>query len=237
MIELRQVTKAYPSGEGQVTAVDQVDLSLPAGDFVALVGPSGCGKSTLLNLVGCLDRPTAGELFIDGVLTSGMDDDGLAHLRNVKLGFVFQHYNLLPRLSAQKNVELPMLYAGVPPKIRAERAAQGLENVGLFGRRHHTPSQLSGGESQRVAVARALVLEPPILVADEPTGNLDSKTGQEIMQMFLDINARGTTILMVTHSPEMAAQAKRIVWARDGKLYDRQADWAAAGSAPVGAFK
>lgn len=220
MIELRDVTKSYPSGEGQVVAVDHVDLVLLAGDFVALVGPSGCGKSTLLNLVGCLDRPTSGQLSLDGSLTSELDDDGLAKLRNRKLGFVFQHYNLLPRLSALKNVELPMVYAGIPPKQRKELAMAGLERVGLAHRSHHVPSQLSGGESQRVAVARALALDPPILVADEPTGNLDTRTGQEIMQLFLDINAKGTTILMVTHSPEMAEQAKRIVWARDGKLYD-----------------
>ena len=220
MIELRDVTKSYPSGEGQVVAVDHVDLILLAGDFVALVGPSGCGKSTLLNLVGCLDRPTSGRLSLDGSLTSELDDDGLAKLRNRKLGFVFQHYNLLPRLSALKNVELPMVYAGIPPKQRRELAMAGLERVGLARRSHHVPSQLSGGESQRVAVARALALDPPILVADEPTGNLDTRTGQEIMQLFLDINAKGTTILMVTHSPEMAEQAKRIVWARDGKLYD-----------------
>jgi putative ABC transport system ATP-binding protein len=218
VVELRQVSRHFPSGEETVVALDQVDLLMPKGDFVALVGPSGCGKSTLLNLVGCLDRPTSGELFLDGQATSQLDDDQLAYLRNRKIGFVFQHYNLLPRLSAVKNVEVPMMYAGVPRSQRRERAIEGLRQVGLGHRLGHTPAQLSGGESQRVAVARALTLDPPLLLADEPTGNLDSKTGEEIMNLFLEINGRGTTILMVTHSLEMAEKAKRIVRARDGHL-------------------
>ena len=220
VVELRNVSRHFPSGDELVVAVDEVNLTMPKGDFVALVGPSGCGKSTLLNLVGCLDRPTSGELYLDGQATSKMTDDELAYMRNRKIGFVFQHYNLLPRLSALKNVELPMLYAGVPRPLRRQRAKEGLERVGLGHRLEHTPAQLSGGESQRVAVARALSLEPPLILADEPTGNLDTRTGEEIIRLFLDINAQGTTILMVTHAPEMAARARRIVRARDGKLYE-----------------
>ena len=218
VVELRNVSRHFPSGDELVVAVDDVNLTMPKGDFVALVGPSGCGKSTLLNLVGCLDRPTSGELYLDGQATSKMSDDELAYMRNRKIGFVFQHYNLLPRLSALKNVELPMLYAGVPRPLRRQRAKEGLERVGLGHRLEHTPAQLSGGESQRVAVARALSLEPPLILADEPTGNLDTRTGEEIIRLFLDINAQGTTILMVTHDNRVLDIADRILQIEDGRL-------------------
>ena len=219
VVELIQVERVYPSGSGPVAALRGIDLRIEPGEFVALVGPSGCGKSTLLNVVGCLDRPTAGTLRIDGVDTSELDEDQLAQLRNRKIGFVFQHYNLLPRMTAIRNVELPMLYAGVPREERRQRALEGLERVGLSHRVHHTPAQLSGGESQRVAVARALSLDPSLILADEPTGNLDSRTGEEIMAMFLELHGKGHTILMVTHSPEMAERAGRIVRVKDGQLW------------------
>jgi len=218
VVELRGVERVYPSGSGPVAALRGLDLRIEQGEFVALVGPSGCGKSTLLNVVGCLDRPTAGKLLIDGQDTSELDEDQLAQLRNRKIGFVFQHYNLLPRMTAVRNVELPMLYAGVPREERRKRALEGLERVGLGHRLHHTPAQLSGGESQRVAVARALSLNPSLILADEPTGNLDSKTGEEILAMFLDLHRKGHTILMVTHSQEMAESAGRIVRVKDGQL-------------------
>ena len=218
VVELRDISRIYPSGSGQVNALEHIDLAIQKGEFVALVGPSGCGKSTLLNLVGCLDRPTSGQLFLDGQDVSQLGDDQLAYMRNRKIGFVFQHYNLLPRMTARRNVELPMMYARVPRSERRQRATEGLARVGLSHRLDHTPAQLSGGESQRVAVARALALAPSLILADEPTGNLDSRTGAEIMKLFLDINSQGTTILMVTHSPEMAERAGRIIRVRDGKL-------------------
>ncbi|MBT9584162.1 ABC transporter ATP-binding protein [bacterium] len=195
-----------------------MDLIVAKGDFIALLGPSGCGKSSLLNLLGCLDRPSSGELLIDGIPVSSLDDDGLARLRNQKIGFVFQHYHLLPRMSALRNVELPMMYAGVSPEQRRERALQGLERVHLSHRLDHTPSMLSGGESQRVAIARALVMNPSLVLADEPTGNLDTRTGEEIMQLFELIHRDGTTLVMVTHSPEMAERATRILRLRDGRI-------------------
>lgn len=217
-LELRQLARHYPSPGGAVAAVDGMTLRIERGEFVSLLGPSGCGKSTLLNLLGCLDRPTAGELLIDGEPVSGLDDDELARLRNRKIGFVFQHYHLLPRMSALKNVELPLMYAGVTPAERRQRALTGLAQVGLSERAGHTPGQLSGGESQRVAIARALAMEPSLILADEPTGNLDTRTGDEIMSLFERINRQGTTLVMVTHSPEMAARSKRILRLRDGHV-------------------
>ena len=218
LVELRDVRRSYPAGSGEVAAVRGVSFQLWPGDFAALVGPSGCGKSTLLNLIGCLDRPTSGQILLEGVDVSTLDEDRLAAVRNRRLGFVFQNYNLLPRMSAVRNVELPMVYAGLPPAERRRRALEGLDRVGLLGRQDHTPAQLSGGESQRVAVARALAMDPGLILADEPTGNLDSRTGAEIMELFHSLNAEGKTFLMVTHSPEMAEQARTILRMRDGRL-------------------
>lgn len=219
VLELRALTRHYSTGSGDpVIAVQQMDLRIERGEFVALLGPSGCGKSTLLNLLGCLDRPTSGELLIDGVAVSGLDDDGLARLRNQKIGFVFQHYHLLPRMSALRNVELPLVYAGVAPPERKQRALEGLRKVGLEGRQHHTPSQLSGGESQRVAIARALVMSPSLILADEPTGNLDSRTGEDITRLFEAIHGEGRTLVLVTHSLELAARARRVIRLKDGRV-------------------
>jgi putative ABC transport system ATP-binding protein len=218
VLELRKLTRHYPTPAGPVMAVHEMDLTVARGDFIALLGPSGCGKSSLLNLLGCLDRPSSGELLIDGIPVSSLDDDGLARLRNQKIGFVFQHYHLLPRMSALRNVELPMMYAGISPDQRRQRALQGLERVHLSHRLDHTPSMLSGGESQRVAIARALVMNPSLVLADEPTGNLDTRTGEEIMQLFELIHRDGTTLVMVTHSPEMAERATRILRLRDGRI-------------------
>lgn len=218
VLELRQLTRHYDTPAGPVMAVHEMDLRVERGDFVALLGPSGCGKSSLLNLLGCLDRPSSGELLIDGVAISSLDDDGLAQLRNRKIGFVFQHYHLLPRMSALRNVELPMMYAGIPPLERHQRAVEGLERVRMSHRLDHTPSMLSGGESQRVAIARALAMNPSLVLADEPTGNLDTRTGEEIMQLFEKMHGEGTTLVMVTHSPEMAERADRILRLRDGRI-------------------
>lgn len=218
VLELKKLSRHYPTLAGPVVAVQEMDLRVESGEFIALLGPSGCGKSSLLNLLGCLDRPTGGELFIDGVPVSSLDDDGLARLRNQKIGFVFQHYHLLPRMSAVRNVELPMMYAGVARDERRKRALQGLERVQLSHRLDHTPSMLSGGESQRVAIARALAMNPSLVLADEPTGNLDTRTGEEIMQLFESIHRDGTTLVMVTHSPEMAERADRILRLRDGRI-------------------
>ena len=218
VLELRKLTRHYETPAGLVMAVHEMDLRVERGVFMALLGPSGCGKSSLLNLLGCLDRPSSGELLIDGVAISGLDDDGLARLRNRKIGFVFQHYHLLPRMSALRNVELPMMYAGIAPAERRRRAMEGLERVRMSHRLDHTPSMLSGGESQRVAIARALAMDPSLVLADEPTGNLDTRTGEEIMQLFEKMHAEGTTLVMVTHSPEMAERADRILRLRDGRI-------------------
>ncbi len=218
MIELRQVEKTYHTGEVEVRAVRGVSLSIGRGEFVALMGSSGSGKSTLMNLLGCLDRPTAGKYLLDGEDVSGLTRDRLADVRNQKLGFVFQNFNLLARTSALENVELPLLYAArrlSNSELRA-RAERVLAAVGLAGRGDHYPSQLSGGQQQRVAVARALINEPEVLLADEPTGNLDSRTSVEVMEIFQNLNANGITIVMVTHEPDIAAYAKRNVVMRDG---------------------
>ena len=218
VLELRKLSRHYETPAGPVMAVHEMDLRVERGEFMASLGPSGCGKSSLLNLLGCLDRPTGGELLIDGVAISGLDDDGLAGLRNRKIGFVFQHYHLLPRMTALRNVELPMMYANVPPAERKQRAMEGLARVQLSHRLDHTPSMLSGGESQRVAIARALAMNPSLVLADEPTGNLDTRTGEEIMQLFEAMHREGTTLVMVTHSPEMATRADRILRLRDGRI-------------------
>jgi putative ABC transport system ATP-binding protein len=218
VVKLRRIEKLYRSGDVEVRAVRGVTLDVARGDFVAIMGASGSGKSSLMNILGCLDRPTSGEYLLDGLSVADEDRRRLAVLRNSKLGFVFQSFNLLSRTSAVENVELPMLYAAelVAVAERRRRATEALERVGLGARIHHLPSQLSGGQQQRVAIARALVNRPQILLADEPTGNLDSRTSVEIMGLFQELNDSGITVIMVTHEPDVAAYCKRVLVMRDG---------------------
>jgi putative ABC transport system ATP-binding protein len=219
VIRLENVHKTYDLGEIQVQALRGISLEVREGEFVAVMGPSGSGKSTVMNILGCLDRPTRGHYYMDGVDVSGMSKNELARIRNRKLGFVFQQFNLLSRTSALENVELPTVYAGISPEERAERAMESLTRVGLADRAGHHPSQLSGGQQQRVAIARALVNNPAILLADEPTGNLDSRTSVEIMQILQNLNEeQGLTIVIVTHEHDIAQYAKRALEFRDGKL-------------------
>jgi len=218
VIVTRDLCKIYKMGHVEVPALCGVSLTIAKGEIIAIMGPSGSGKSTLMNLLGCLDRPTSGEYILDGEPVSGLNDDQLAAIRNRKVGFVFQSFNLLPRQTALANVELPLRYAGIT-KGRAEKAMQSLDAVGLSDRVTHRPTELSGGQQQRVAIARALVNDPAILMADEPTGNLDSKSGKEIMGLILSLNReRGTTVIIVTHDPGIAAQTGRIIRLRDGAL-------------------
>ena len=219
LLSLRGVSKIYGEQSATVHALDGVDLDIDAGEFVAITGASGSGKSTLMNILGCLDKPTRGHYFLDGLDVSNMTKTELARIRNRKLGFVFQQFNLLARTSALENVELPTIYAGIPIEERERRAKEALDKVGLSERADHHPSQLSGGQQQRVAIARGLVNRPAILLADEPTGNLDSRTSVEIMDIFQRLNTeQGITIIVVTHEPDIARYAKRIVEFRDGKL-------------------
>jgi len=219
LIELRGLSRVYGAGETQVVALDRVDLTINAGEFVAIMGPSGSGKSTAMNIIGCLDRPTAGEYLFNGVAVAGLNQDQRALLRRHYLGFVFQGFNLLARTSALENVELPLIYKGMPRAEREVLARAALAKVGLQGREHHDPSQLSGGQQQRVAIARALAGEPMVLLADEPTGNLDTKRSEEIMQLLVALNRNeGLTIIMVTHEENMAAHASRLIEFVDGKV-------------------
>ncbi len=218
VIRVEDVHKYYDLGEAKVHALRGVSLEIDRGEFVAIMGSSGSGKSTFMNMLGCLDKPTSGEYFLDGTNVAGLDKRALAAIRNRKLGFVFQGFNLLARTTALENVELPTLYAKLSKEQRMERATEALRMVGLGDRMGHFPSQLSGGQQQRVAIARALVNRPSILLADEPTGNLDSRTSVEIMQIFQDLNQQGLTIVLVTHEPDIARFAKRIVVFRDGRI-------------------
>ena len=219
LIDIRDVTKTYEMGaETIVHALDGVSLSIEAGDYVAIMGPSGSGKSTLMNLIGCLDTPSTGSYVLKGREISAMNDDELAQIRNKEIGFIFQTFNLLPRADAVQNVELPLVYSGLARKERKARAEKALDAVGLGTRKHHRPNEMSGGQRQRVAIARALVNNPSILLADEPTGNLDSKTGEEILALMDELHHGGNTIILVTHEDELAQHAARVVRLRDGKI-------------------
>lgn len=218
IIELKEVEKVYDMGAEQVRALNGVDLTIRRGEYVAIMGPSGSGKSTLMNLLGCLDTPSSGSYVLNGTAVERLTDHELAAIRNKEIGFVFQTFNLLARTDALQNVELPLVYSGLPRKERRERAARALERVGLGDRARHQPNELSGGQRQRVAIARALVNDPSILLADEPTGNLDSATSEEILRLFDELHQQGNTVILVTHEQEIAAHAERKILLRDGKV-------------------
>jgi len=218
LIEMHELTRVYQLGPQEIYALRGVDLIITPGEYVAIMGPSGSGKSTLMNIIGCLDRPTAGRYLLDGVPVESMTEDELAAIRNRKIGFVFQTFNLLARTTALQNVELPLVYARIPRAERRILAEEALAAVGLKDRMHHQPNELSGGQRQRVAIARALVNKPSLLLADEPTGNLDSQTGREILDLFRELHDRGNSIIMVTHEDDVAQEAKRIIHIRDGKV-------------------
>lgn len=220
MIKLEHIFKIYQLGENKVYALDDVSLHVAEHEFLSIIGPSGSGKSTLMNMLGCLDVPTSGKYILDGEDVSKKNDDELAYIRNNKIGFVFQGFNLIQKLTAIENVELPLIYLNVPARERRERAKKALESVGLGERLHHTPTELSGGQQQRVAIARALITNPPIILADEPTGNLDSKAGKEVMQIFKELHKKGNTIILITHDSDVAKQASRMVRIQDGKIYE-----------------
>ncbi len=223
VIDARDLVKIYQMGTVQVCALCGVSLQVERGEMLAIMGASGSGKSTLLNILGCLDTPTSGQYYLEGLAVADMDDDQLAYIRRCKIGFVFQNFNLLPRIDALGNVELPLIYSGLSARKRRELALAALEAVGLADRMHHRPSELSGGQQQRVAIARAIVNQPAIILADEPTGNLDSHSGEEIMNIFRQLNAeRGITIILVTHEHHIARYARRIVRIADGRIVDDQ---------------
>ena len=223
VIKTEELAKVYEMGAEQVHALRGVNLEIRKGEYVAIMGPSGSGKSTLMNLIGCLDSPTSGKYWLAGRLVSDLDDDELAYIRNKEIGFVFQTFNLLPRATALHNVELPLIYNGTPANERIEKAKKALERVDLGDRMQHKPNELSGGQRQRVAVARALVNNPSIVLADEPTGNLDSKTGEEIMALFENLYRQGNTIILVTHENDIARHAHRIIHIRDGRIASDEA--------------
>lgn len=218
IISMKDLGKTYKNGHIEVEALKNANINISKEEFVAIMGPSGSGKSTLMNIIGCLDRSTKGEYWLDGVNISSLNEGELAKIRNLKIGFVFQSFNLLPRITALQNVELPMIYAGIGSRERRKKATAALERVGLGERMHHKPNEMSGGQKQRVAIARALVNSPAIILADEPTGNLDSTSSEEIMAVFQDLNKEGVTIVLVTHEPDIAEHTKRVLRFRDGCL-------------------
>ena len=220
MIHLESIVKIYIIGDTKVNALDHINLDIETGEMVSIMGPSGSGKSTMMNLLGCLDRPTEGRYELDGIDVSRMGDDELAAVRNKKIGFVFQSYNLLPRLNAVMNVELPLIYNSIGN--RHKRALEAMEAVGIAKRAHHKPSEMSGGEQQRVAIARALVNDPPLILADEPTGNLDTKTSHGIMEFLQNLNKKGITIVIVTHEEDIAGYTKRTIYLRDGSIVNEK---------------
>lgn len=220
MIEISNMSKIYRIGNVEVQALNNISLSIKKHEFVSIVGPSGSGKSTLMNMIGCLDVPTRGQYFLDGIEVSRLNDEQLANIRNHKIGFIFQSFNLLQKLTALENVELPLIYQGINAKERYERSVKALRQVGLEERINHKPTELSGGQQQRVAIARALVGNPPIILADEPTGNLDSKSGKEIMNMLKELHKKGNTILLITHDNEIAMQAERMIRIQDGEIIE-----------------
>lgn len=219
LIEIKNLIKTYQTGDSSFNALDDVSLTVEEGEFVAIMGTSGSGKSTFMNTLGCLDKPTSGSYHLDGIDVLSLNADKLSEIRNLKLGFVFQGFNLIPRTTALENVEMPMIYKGIPPQERIEKARYALEIVGLKQRENHLPNQMSGGQQQRVAIARAIVNDAPIILADEPTGNLDTKTSIEVMEFFVNLNEKaGKTIILVTHEPDIAEYSKRVVRFKDGKI-------------------
>ena len=218
LIEVRNVYKIYNPGENEVHALDGISVTIDRGEFVAIVGHSGSGKSTFMNMLGCLDSPTSGDYFLDGVNVAGMTDDELSDIRNQQIGFIFQGFNLIPSLTAQENVELPLIYRGIPKAEREALSREALAQVGMGERMTHKPSELSGGQQQRVAIARAIAARPPIIMADEPTGNLDTKSGEDVMQILHELNAGGRTIVLITHDNDIARQATRAIRIIDGKV-------------------
>ncbi len=224
LIQFCNIAKIYGTGNTEVRALWNVNMTINSGEYCSIMGPSGSGKSTAMNMIGCLDQPTKGEYLFDGQDVAKLAEDELAHIRNRKIGFVFQQFHLLPHLSALENVEQPMMYAGVPSKKRRERSAEALERVGLGNRLNNRPNQLSGGQQQRVAIARAIVNNPLLILADEPTGALDTQTTQDVINIFSELNKSGITVVMVTHEPEVARLTNRVVWFRDGEVLNHHLD-------------